>query len=399
MIISLAEDHHMFFSNNHGTKESDSGVTALVNGNNAFAIDLYQHLRTVENNLFFSPYSISSALAMTYGGAKGNTFVQMAQALHFELEEKNLHAEFKHLRELLDESTGETKNQLMVANALWPQEDYRLRRSYLNLLRKFYGARVTRVDFREDEIAREKINTWVAEKTAEKICELISPGVLDSLTRLVLVNAIYFKGAWEEPFSADQTTEGLFHPTVEEEIPVQMMHQKSLFSYYEDDHLQLLELPYAGGNLSMVVLLPKEISGITGLEDSLTPDRLASWTAGLTETEVNVALPKFELSFPFRLDESLQSMGMTDAFTGQADFSGMEESRELYLGAVLHKAFVSVNEEGTEAAAATAVILQTKSVSFMSVDFIADHPFIFLIRDNRTGSILFLGRVVRPEQG
>ncbi len=387
----------MIFDEIFNEELTDQEIKSLVDNNTLFALDLYRQLQTTAGNLFFSPYSISSALAMTYAGARENTRTQMAQALRFTEEDKVLHAGFKQLREALEESGKEGGNQLMVANSLWPQLNYRLHRAFMNLVKKYYGVRLTRVDYADEEVTRLKINSWVEEKTAEKIQDLISPGVLDSLTRLVLVNAIYFKGSWEHTFAADQTYEAPFHSAGGEAVQVQMMHQKNSFKYAEDENVQVLELPYTGKDLSLLVLLPKKKDGLDQLEASLTLENLERWGTFLEATEVNVALPRFELAFPFRLDDALQSLGMTDAFTGMADFSGMEQTRELYLGAVLHKAFIAVNEEGTEAAAATAVIMQTKSISFMSVDFIADHPFVFLIRDNKTGTLLFLGRMSQPQ--
>ncbi len=386
----------MIFDEIFTEEMTESEMNSLIANNTSFALALYRQLQAAEGNLFFSPYSISSALAMTYAGAKEATRAQMAQALRFNEDDKLLHAGFKQLREALEKSGKESGNRLMVANSLWPQANYRLRRVFLNLVKRYYGVKISRVDYGDAESARQKINTWVEEKTEQKISELIGPSVLDSLTRLVLVNAIYFKGTWEHTFSADQTYEEPFHLSQGEAIQAQIMHQKNSFRYSEDEQVQVLELPYAGKHLSMLVLLPKATDGLAQLEGSITQENLKLWQDALEETEVNVALPRFELSFPFRLDDALQSMGMTDAFTGAADFSGMEQTRELYLGAVLHKAFIKVNEEGTEAAAATAVIMQTKSVSFMSVDFIADHPFIFLIRDNQTGSVVFLGKLVKP---
>jgi len=387
----------MIFDEIFNEELTNQEIMSLVDNNTLFALDLYRQLQTTAGNLFFSPYSISSALAMTCAGARENTRTQMAQALRFAGNDKVLHAGFKLLRETLEESGKEGGNQLMVANSLWPQVNYRLRRAFMNLVKKYYGVRLTRVDYADEEATRLKINSWVEEKTTEKIQDLISPGVLDSLTRLVLVNAIYFKGNWEHTFAADQTYEAPFHPTGGGAVQVQMMHQKNSFRYTEDENVQVLELPYTGKDLSLLVLLPKTQNELGRLESSLTLENLESWGSSLEETEVNVALPRFELAFPFRLDDALQSLGMTDAFTGMADFSGMEQTRELYLGAVLHKAFIAVNEEGTEAAAATAVIMQTKSISFMSVDFIADHPFVFLIRDNKTGTLLFLGRMSQPQ--
>lgn len=382
--------------NKDNSPEMDENLKTLVTSNNHFALEIYRRVRHVEGNIFYSPYSISSALAMTYAGARESTRSQMQTAMGFTADDELIHEGFKNLAEIMSEAAENGSVRLAIANSLWPQEGYRLRRAYLNLVKKHYQTRITRVDYTEADAAREKINTWVEEATENRIQDLIGAGVLDSLTRLVLVNAIYFKGDWEHQFDEGLTDEQPFRPSPDTEIPVQMMHNRSSFAYNEMDDLQILELPYRGKHLSMLILLPRETEGINILEEAFSTENLERWTSSLEKMEVNVSLPKLELSFPFRLDEILQEMGMVDAFTGNADFSGIEESRELYLNAVLHKAFVEVNEKGTEAAAATAVIMQTKSISFMSVDFTADHPFIFLIRENRSGSILFLGRVNNP---
>lgn len=384
----------MFFKDDR--EEIDESLKKLVASNNQFALELYRRISQMEGNVFFSPYSISSALAMTYAGAREATREQMATALGFSSEEKWIHSGFKKLASIMNDAAEGSGLKLAIANALFPQDGYQLRRSYLNLVKRRYGTRITPVDYGEAEAARETINSWVVDATEGKIQDLIGAGVLDTLTRLVLVNAIYFKANWLHQFDEGQTHEQPFRPTSTTETPVQMMHQKASFGYAEDEQLQLIELPYRGKNVSMLILLPKEMDGIGQLEETLSGDSLENWTSLLEKTEVNLSLPKFELAFPFRLDEILQEMGMLDAFTGNADFSGIEESRELFLNAVLHKAFVEVNEKGTEAAAATAVIMQTKSVSFMSTDFVADHPFIFLIRENHSRSILFLGKFVKP---
>jgi serpin B len=257
---------------------------------------------------------------------------------------------------------------------------------------------VTAVDYGDAETARGTINAWIEEKTENRIQEMIPRGLLDATVCLILVNAIYFKGNWASQFDQGLTSDAPFWVTPAEQVQVPMMSQTIEFRYREGDGLQVLELPYAGDDLSMVVLLPKEIDGLAELEGRLTVENLGAWTTGLWQTEVQVFLPRFELSFPFRLDDALISMGMADAFA-DADFSGMDGTQSLYIGAVLHKAFVAVNEEGTEAAAATAVFMKAKALPLPPPTFRADHPFVFLIRENSTGSILFLGRVVNPAPG
>jgi serine protease inhibitor len=377
-------------------EKGDSSVETVVRGNTEFALALYQKLRAVEGNLFFSPYSISTALAMTYAGARGDTEIQMAQALHFLLDQELLHPAFAFLEAKLGDIGRKGHIQLRVANALWPQKGYALLEEFLAQTKQYYGVRVTTVDYGDAETARCTINAWVEEKTENKIQEVIPPGLLDDLTRLVLVNAIYFKGNWASQFDQSLTSDAPFRVTPDEQVQVPMMSQVHGFRYREGDGLQVLELPYAGNDLSMVVLLPREIGGLAALEERLTVENLGRWTSGLWQSEVQLFLPRFEITFPFRLDDTLKSMGMVDAFGGDADFSGMDGTKSLCIGAVLHKAFASVDEEGTEAAAATAAMMQAMGLPLPPPTFRADHPFVFLIRENSTGSILFLGRVVNP---
>ncbi len=376
--------------------EEQSNLQTTILGNTGFALALYQNLHKLDGNLFFSPYSISTGLAMTYAGARTDTQTQMAQTLHFLPDQKNLHPAFAHLEAILEEAGKKGHVQLRVANTLWPRIGYKFLKAFLTLTKKFYGVRITQLDFGDGEAARLTINTWVEERTENKIKDLIAAGVLDDSTRLVLVNAIYFKGDWADRFDPGLTAPAAFLTLAGGKVQVPMMTLKHTFKYAEDDGLQVLELSYAGGDLSMVVLLPRDVNGLAQVEESLDVKNLDNWRKNLQETEVEVFLPRFELSFPFRLDDTLKSMGMENAFSTKADFSGMDGTRELYLGAVLHKAFVAVNEQGTEAAAATAVVMQTKALAISPIIFRADHPFVFFIRENSTGSILFIGRVVDP---
>ena len=374
-------------------EKDHSNLDFVVQGNTKFALDIYQKLLATEGNLFFSPYSISSALALTYAGARGDTQTQMAQALHFLLDQKQLHPAFALLAATLEEASRRGHVQLKVANTLWPGKDYELLKGFLTMTKKFYGVQINPIDFGDEEAARRSINSWIEERTESRIKDLITPGILDSLTRLVLVDAIYFYGAWATQFDPNLTSNAAFFSAPEMQVQVPMMTQKHAFSYAEDEGLQILELPYNGGDLSMIVLLPRAIDGLAKLEGFLTVENFDKWMQDLAQAEVEVYLPKLEITFPTRLDDALKSMGMVDAFSERADFSGLDGSRELFLGAVLHKAFIIVNEQGTEAAAATALIMQTKALSFPTVVFRADHPFVFLIREDSTGCILFIGRV------
>lgn len=370
---------------------------AVVRGNTAFALDLYQKLRTIKGNLFFSPYSISTALAMTYAGARGNTETQMAQTLHFTLDQSALHSAFAALETRLKNVQEKGDILLSVANALWPHMGYPFLKAFLTLTKEFYGVSITPVDYHNPETARQQINTWVEEKTQTRIKELIPPGILDALTRLVLVNAIYFKGNWASQFAKARTQTAPFLVTPSQKVEAPLMTQEHPFKYGKTDRLQILELPYVGNDLSMLILLPHEVNGLAELETALTAPNLEKWSSHLWETEVRIFLPRFKISLGVKLHNTLASMGMVDAFNGsKANFSGMDGSENLYITAVLHKAFVEVNEEGTEAAAATAVVMGLRGLTLPPPIFRADHPFVFLIRENHTGSILFLGRVVDP---
>jgi serpin B len=384
-------------------KEEKIIVTAdtndVIRGNNRFALELYTKLAQEKKNenLFFSPYSISTALAMTYAGAKGNTEKQMADVLHFELPQDKLHPAFASLEKRLNEGGKKGVYELNVANALWGQKGYKFLDSFIEQVNKNYSAGLNEVDFKKDaEGTRQTINKWIENKTKDKIREPIKPGILNELTRLVLTNAIYFRGKWAIEFDKKDTKDAPFHITATKETNVQMMYIKKHFKYADVGNLQVLELPYKGGDLSMVVLLPKEVNGIDELEKSLTLDNLAKWIGKSFKLEVGVHLPKFKMTSEFSLGEVLSQMGMQDAFSlPPADFSGMTEGKELFISAVIHKAFVEVNEEGTEATAATAIVIATSMQREQPV-FWADHPFIFLIRDNKTGSILFMGKVMNP---
>jgi len=384
----------------HAPSIEGADMKTLINGNTAFALELYGKLRPTEGNLALSPYSISSALAMTCAGARGETARQMEQTLHFSQSQTDLHPLFGRLNSALQAAQG--ANELNIANSLWPQEKYPFRPEFLNLVKSDYGATITPLNYAgQAEQARGTINQWVDDKTQHKITEIIGPNVLTDLTRLVLVNAIYFKGTWATPFPESATQPDQFFATPDRTVTAPLMHKQGKFSCGENDQLQLIALPYVGRQLEMLVLLPRSRDGIGQLERRLTAANLSAWIAGMRNQEVDVALPKFKMSSGFRLEQSLAALGMKDAFdANQADFSGMDGNRHwLSISAVLHKAFVDVNEKGTEAAAATAVVMVGRAVA-RPVEppkvFRADHPFLFLIRDSGTGSILFMGRVAQP---
>lgn len=377
-------------------------VTELAAANAAFAFDLYRALRGAEGNLFFSPYSISVALAMTYAGAAGNTADQMASSMHFTLPRDRLHPAFNaYALDLQNRAEAETEGtafELSVANSLWGQQDFPFRREFLDLLAEHYGAGMRLVDFAADpEAARLAINGWVSDETRDKILDLIPSGAIDPLTRLVLANAIYFQAGWLHPFEAEATTTEPFHLLDGTTVDAPLMHQDRAYGRSVRDGYRAVELPYASGNMSMLILLPDE-GEFRSVEEALGPEMVQQLVDELTFGPVILSLPRFSYDSDFSLEAALRNLGMTDAFDpGSADFSGMDGRRDLFIGSILHKAFVSVDEHGTEAAAATAVIMELTSAYLDEpIVFTVDRPFLFLIRDRETGSILFLGRVLDP---
>jgi serpin B len=374
---------------------------ALVKGNTQFACDLYAQLRASDGNVVYSPYSISTALAMTYAGARTKTAEQMAQVLHFTLPQERLHpAAGALIRDLSGTAQGKKRNyQLYVANALWGQKDYGFLKDFVTLTRTCYDAGLTEVDFvSAREAARATINNWVEKKTQNKIKELLKEGHLKPETRLVLTNAIYFKAEWEKKFIREVTRKAPFQVSAKQKVQAPLMAQRGQFAYLDGGTFQMLALPYAGKELSMLLLLPKKVDGLAALEKALTAENLDKWHKKLKATEVEVFLPKFKVTGAFELKKVLKAMGMESPFSPMAaDFSGMNGGSDpLFISEVVHQTFVDVNEEGTEAAGATAAVVAMGGIPPKAVAFRADHPFVFLVRDNRSGSVLFVGRVADP---
>ncbi|MDE0740834.1 MAG: serpin family protein [Planctomycetota bacterium] len=380
-----------------------SDVEDLAADNTRFALKLYKELNDGSGNLFFSPYSISTAMAMTWGGARGETARQMAGALEFTLKpdkeggplgRERLHTAFGELQRNLRAAGGKGGVEMSIANALWPQKNYPFLKSYLKMVEAEYGSAGRPLDYRSPEEARGVINRWVEDETRKKIKDLLPEGSIDSMTRMVLTNAIYFKGNWATQFKVKITRELPFRMASGKSAKTPMMFQKGNFGFFQDAEVQVLEMPYKGEKVSMVVLLPRKVDGLVSLEKNLAAGKLSGWLGKLRRVKVDTLFPKFKMTSRFDLSSKLQNLGMKRAF-GEADFSGMDGTRQLYLSAVFHKAFVEVNEEGTEAAAATGAVVGLRSAR-RGPSFRADHPFLFLIRDKATGSILFLGRYARP---
>jgi len=375
-------------------------VQSVVNANNRFAFELYKEVGSNGGNVFFSPYSISTAVDMAYEGAKGQTAEEIQKVFHFSDNADERHAGTAAIYNSLNQ---QDKNYaLNTANALWVQEDFPLLKSYTDAVENYLGGIAVELDFKnETEKSRNTINAWVEKQTKDKIKELIGPGALSTATRLVLTNAVYFKGAWTEQFDPDLTEKKDFRASDSETVQADMMRFGSTkhFQYGENDDLQLLELPYQGDDLSMLVLLPKN-NDLAKVESELSADSLKEWKDSMSYEKVVASMPKFKLEETYdSMGNTLAGMGMPTAFSDGADFSGIAGKR-LYISKVIHKSFVQVNESGTEAAAATAIVMTISSYNpnvEPPKEFIADHPFVFIIQENSTGNILFIGRLERPE--
>lgn len=375
-------------------------LNALVAGNTEFSFDLLHALASKNGDLFYSPYSITQALAMTYIGARGDTAAQMADVLHFSLPPERLHPAFNRLDQELRNSgqSSDEPFELHLANAIWAQAGFELDQAFLDTLAVHYGAGVYLTDFAgAPEAARETINAWVSDQTEDRINDLLPSGVINPDVLLVLTNAIYFKAAWMYKFDEGYTRDEDFYLEGGGVAQVPMMRQQRDFSYVLGDGLQALEMPYDGGDLSMVVVLP-DPGLFDEISTTLDGSTLRGLIAGMESQYVHLEVPRFTYDSEFQLETTLGELGMTDAFDPtQADFTGMSSWPGLHIMSVIHKAFVHVNEAGTEAAAATAVVMSADaSAPPTPVEFIVDRPFLFLIRDRGTGTILFLGRVEDP---
>lgn len=383
---------------------AEADLAALVAGNTAFAFDLYRALRAADGNLFYSPYSISLALGMTSAGARGRTLEQMRSALHFTLPDERLHAAFHALdRDLAarpDQARAAGAEQPLAfhsVNALWGQQGYPFLPDFLDLLARYYGAGLRLANFQTAAArARAEINAWVADQTGGRIEELIPPGLLNSSTVLVLVNAVYFKAGWLHPFSESRTAPAPFHllDGSRVDVPMMAMNEPVPLAYAAGDGYQAFALPYQGGQTEMVVILP-DAGRFADVEAGLSGEEFARMRSAMEERTIALRMPKFEFTADYELTDAFRALGLTDAFEpGRADLSGMAGTRELVISAILHKAFVAVDEQGTEAAAATAVVVARTALVIPEVEITVDRPFIFVIRDVPTGTVLFVGRVV-----
>jgi len=384
---------------------SAADLEKLVGGNNAFAYDLYQAWREQDGNLFYSPYSISVALAMTYAGARGETEKQMAETLHFLLSQDDLHPALNALDQELARraaAAGSEEDEafrLSIANSIWGQVGYDFLPAFLDVLAENYGAGLRLTDFMKDpDKSRVIINDWISDQTEDRIEDLIPEGKITPLTRLVLANAIYFKATWLHQFDESRTRDREFNLLGGEQVNVPMMSlsEPASLLYAQGKGYQAIELPYVGNQVAMTIIMP-DAGKFEEIEASLHAARIEAILADMDHKAVALRLPKFSFESSFSMAQTLAAMGMPDAVSiADADFSGMDGTHDLYIENVFHKAFVAVDEAGTEAAAATAVVMSLKAAMPSGIELTIDHPFIFLIRDTVTGSVLFVGRVLNP---
>ena len=381
----------------------DPDVQVLERDAHRFAVGLYSQLAPARGNLFFSPWSVRTALGMVYAGARGRTQQQMTAALHDSLGPSGIHIATSQLDSLLRETgagASPADLELRIARAAWVARSLRLDTGFTDTLRLRYAAPPSQIDFARGDEARAVINAWVKDQTHTRSRDLIPKGALDSMTRLVVCDAIYFWGAWQDSFPSRETADAPFQLTSHDTVSVPFMHYTHIRRYMENHDLQMLEVPYRGGDHTMLVILPKAVDGLAAMERQLDPDSLGGWTARLEDAIVELALPKFRAESGLKLARELGAMGMPEAFGEGADFSGIAPERPLFILDVYHKAFVAVDERGTEASAASAVVATKGGVAAppRTMKFTADHPFLFLIRHRPSGTILFMGRVADPRR-
>jgi serpin B len=378
-----------------------AGADDVGMGLNRFSASVYEQTAKGGGNIVLSPFSIANALSMTMAGARGQTATEMWKVLGQMRDDPKYHEQFQALVEQIVKQANTGGSQFLSANRLWVQQDFKTLAPFRDTLQNVYHAPAALVDFEHNaEAARAQINAWTDENTKGKIRDLFASGTLDARTRLVLSSAVYFYGKWEHPFQRTETHPDAFHKATGGSEQVDFMHQTGRFGYAETPGGQLLEMRYAGTGLAFDVLLPKKDAPADTLEAGLNPDRLAGWLGALQNRSVQVYLPKFRVEYKTSLIPVLEALGMREAFSPRANFSGIDDRRDLQISQVVHKAFIDVTEEGTEAAAATGVgisLLAMVRPSDVPV-FRADHPFLFQIRDTRTGLVLFTGRVMNPKR-
>jgi serpin B len=385
---------------------TSEGISTLSNGNQIFAVELFQAVSKANENLFLSPYSISLSLAMAGSGARGQTQSEIDQVLHLQLPQEMIPAAFNALNQSLAVGTSPTnsdsgqgeKFKLKIAAATWGQKGFQIRPAYLDLLHTYYGADLQSVDFKANpELARSAMNQWTSQSTQGKIKDMIAPGAIAPDTRMIITNAIYFQSAWLNPFDKNGTHDQTFTTSTGETITVPMMQQEAYFGYAKGSGWQAVELPYANDSFVMDLILPDQ-GQFQSFEQSLDAPLIDAITQKMDPSTVNISLPRFQINSGLALNHTLNQLGITQAFDlSNADFTGISAQEGLYLGNVLHRAYIQVDENGTEAAAASGISMPvTGGEPSIPVQVVFDHPFLFLVREKNTGTILFLGKMAKP---
>jgi serpin B len=373
---------------------------SVIKGLNEFSFNIYCQLNAAsENNEFISPLSISSVLAMTYAGAEEQTAEEMKQALHFGAQDPEFHQIYGRILDSLAQSSGDF--EINIANAVWVQKAFPLLGKFTKTVRDNYKGESRELNFIHQPVkSKETINKWVSDKTNDKIPELLSDGVIDADTRMILTNAVYFNAEWYESFNKKMTNEAPFYLLNGGQTTCDLMYQRSRLAYMETKDLQIVELFYKGRQYSMTILLPKKTDGLKELDQTVDQDLLAQFDMNKKWEDILLYVPKFKMDSDYELKPALSALGMKEAFSDDADFKGMTGEKDLKISSVIHKAFIEVDEEKTEAAAATAVVMKMTSampVERSPIEFRADHPFMFLIRHTESGAIVFMGQITNPK--
>jgi len=365
----------------------------IINSNNHFSFDIYQKLKNTDKNLIFSPTSITSAIAMTYVGARNNTLQEIENTFYFNKNITDFSKDYKNLVFLNKKNSV----QFYYANSIWLQEGVKLNSDFSGIHKKYFSSTLYRTDYiNNPEKSRIAINTWVEKNTNNRIKNLLKPTSIDNSTRLVLVNALYFKGAWKNKFSKDKNTLEDFQIKNKKFIETDYMNNAINTFYYDDKYSQIIEIPYTNLNVSLLIILPKTYKKIKKVEKTLNKDFYTNYLKNRIRKRVSISIPKFNIESDFDLNKTLSDLGMKDAFTEMADFSGITSSDKLHISKIVHKANITINEEGTEASAATAVIMRKMSMLLDDVTIKINKPFIFMLRNTNTNCIYFMGKIVNP---
>ncbi len=369
--------------------------TNIIESNNQFSFDIYKKLKNSTENLIFSPASITSAIAMTYVGAKNNTFDEISNTFHFNNDIEDFSKDYINLTDINQKKKSDIN--FYNANSLWIQEGLKLNQQFLNINKQYFSLSVQFTNFiKEPEKSRLNINQWVEKNTNNKITNLLQPSSIDNTTRLVLVNALYFKGSWKDKFNKEKNTDDNFQIDKNDMVKTIFMNRYINSWYYSDKYSQIIDIPYSNENISLMIILPKSYKKLKKIEKKLNNEYYSNYIQNREKRRINLSLPKFSIESEFDLNKTLSELGIKDAFTEVADFSGITSAEKLYISKVVHKANITVDEEGTEAAAATAVMMRKTSVLLEDVDFIANKPFIYILRNNENNCIYFMGKIVNP---